>query len=152
VTRSPRPSPSVFAYCKRSNTGGGNGLGTRLDSTHSFSREKLNTLVSSSSCSSMRSLACPCSIHNSLLNPPIRVQTSSWGLWWSRHGLHEKRPLSEAKISPNRDRSWEMTYPLDWMRGPIRCLPRATRFLRLDHLKCVLRSCVRARARVCMCV
>ena len=23
-------SPSVFAYCKRSNTGGGNGLGTRL--------------------------------------------------------------------------------------------------------------------------
>ena len=30
VTRSPRPSPSVFAYCKRSNTGGGNGLGTRL--------------------------------------------------------------------------------------------------------------------------
>ena len=31
VTRSPRPSPAVFAYCKRSNTGGGNGLGTRLD-------------------------------------------------------------------------------------------------------------------------
>ena len=30
MTRSPRPSPSVFAYCKRSNTGGGNGLGTRL--------------------------------------------------------------------------------------------------------------------------
>ena len=24
------PSPSVFAYCKRSNTGGGNSLGTRL--------------------------------------------------------------------------------------------------------------------------
>ena len=24
------PSPSVFAYCKRSNTGGGSGLGTRL--------------------------------------------------------------------------------------------------------------------------
>ena len=31
VTRSPRPSPAVFAYCKRSNTGSGNGLGTRLD-------------------------------------------------------------------------------------------------------------------------
>ena len=31
MTRSPRPSPSVFAYCKRSNTGGGNGLGTRLE-------------------------------------------------------------------------------------------------------------------------
>jgi len=30
VTKSPRPSPSVFAYCKQSNTGGGNGLGTRL--------------------------------------------------------------------------------------------------------------------------
>ena len=30
VTLSPRPSPSVFAYCKRSNTGRGNGLGTRL--------------------------------------------------------------------------------------------------------------------------
>jgi len=27
----PRPfPPPVFAYCKRSNTGGGNGLGTRL--------------------------------------------------------------------------------------------------------------------------
>jgi len=31
VTRSPRPSPSIFAYCKRSNTGGGNSLGTRLE-------------------------------------------------------------------------------------------------------------------------
>ena len=30
MTKSPRPSPSVFAYCKRSNTGGGNGLGMRL--------------------------------------------------------------------------------------------------------------------------
>ena len=30
VTKSPRPSPSVFAYCKPSNTGGGNSLGTRL--------------------------------------------------------------------------------------------------------------------------
>ena len=27
---SPRPSPSVCAYCKRSKTGAGNGLGTRL--------------------------------------------------------------------------------------------------------------------------
>jgi len=25
----PKAFPSVFAYCKRSNTGGGNGLGTR---------------------------------------------------------------------------------------------------------------------------
>ena len=30
VTLSPRLSPSVFAYCKQSKTGGGNGLGTRL--------------------------------------------------------------------------------------------------------------------------
>ena len=30
VVRNPRPSPSVFAYCKRSKTGGGKGLGTRL--------------------------------------------------------------------------------------------------------------------------
>jgi len=30
VTRSPRPSPSVFAYCKQSNTGGRNGLGMKL--------------------------------------------------------------------------------------------------------------------------
>ena len=30
VTLSPRPSPSVFAYCKQSKTGGGNSLGTRL--------------------------------------------------------------------------------------------------------------------------
>ena len=30
VTKSSRPSPSVFAYCKRSNTGGRKGLGMRL--------------------------------------------------------------------------------------------------------------------------
>ena len=31
MTLSPRPSPSIIAYCKRSKTGGGrNGLGTRL--------------------------------------------------------------------------------------------------------------------------
>jgi len=30
VTKSPRPSPSVFTYCKPSKTGGGNSLGTRL--------------------------------------------------------------------------------------------------------------------------
>ena len=29
-TRSPSPPPTVFAYCKRLNTGGGNGLGMRL--------------------------------------------------------------------------------------------------------------------------
>ena len=28
VTFSPRPSPSIFSYCKRSKTGGRNGLGT----------------------------------------------------------------------------------------------------------------------------
>jgi len=31
VTKSPRPSPSVFVCCKQSNTGGGNNLGTRLE-------------------------------------------------------------------------------------------------------------------------
>ena len=30
MVRNPRPSPSIFAYCKRSKTGGGEGLGTRL--------------------------------------------------------------------------------------------------------------------------
>ena len=30
VTKSPRPSPFILAYCKQSKTGGGNGLGTRL--------------------------------------------------------------------------------------------------------------------------
>ena len=30
MTLSPRSSPSIFAYCKLSKTGGGNGLGTRL--------------------------------------------------------------------------------------------------------------------------
>jgi len=30
MTRSPRPSSSVFAYCKWSNTGGGNSLWTRI--------------------------------------------------------------------------------------------------------------------------
>ena len=30
VMKFPRPSPSVFAYCKRSKTGGVEGLGTRL--------------------------------------------------------------------------------------------------------------------------
>ena len=31
MTRSPGPSLSVFAYCKQAKTGGGNGLGMRLD-------------------------------------------------------------------------------------------------------------------------
>lgn len=30
VTKSPRPSPSILSYCKRSSTGEGNSLGTRL--------------------------------------------------------------------------------------------------------------------------
>ena len=30
VTKSPRPSPSIFVYCKQSKTGGGNDLGTRV--------------------------------------------------------------------------------------------------------------------------
>ena len=33
LTKSPRPPPSVFAYCKRSKTGSGSGLGTRLEVT-----------------------------------------------------------------------------------------------------------------------
>ena len=33
VVRFTRPSPSVFAYCKRSKTGAGEGLGTRLHHT-----------------------------------------------------------------------------------------------------------------------
>ena len=33
VVRFTRPSPSVFAYCKRSKTGAGEGLGTRLSHT-----------------------------------------------------------------------------------------------------------------------
>ena len=36
VTLSPRPSPSVFAYCKRSKTGGTNGLGRRLYAKDNF--------------------------------------------------------------------------------------------------------------------
>ena len=31
ITLSPRPSPSAFAYCKLSKTGGRNGLGMRLE-------------------------------------------------------------------------------------------------------------------------
>ena len=33
LTKSPRPSPSVFAYCKCSKTGGSSDLGTRLEVT-----------------------------------------------------------------------------------------------------------------------
>ena len=33
VTRSPRPSPSIFTQCKQSKTGGGNGLATTLPNT-----------------------------------------------------------------------------------------------------------------------
>ena len=33
VTLPPRPSPLIFAYCKQTKAGGGNGLGTRLVST-----------------------------------------------------------------------------------------------------------------------
>ena len=34
VVRFTRPSPSVFAYCKQSKTGAGEGLGTYITSTH----------------------------------------------------------------------------------------------------------------------
>jgi len=33
VMKFPRPSPSIFAYCKQSKTGGVEGLGTRLGLT-----------------------------------------------------------------------------------------------------------------------
>ena len=36
VTRSPWPSPSILAYCKQSNAGSWNGLGTRLAKSTSF--------------------------------------------------------------------------------------------------------------------
>ena len=39
VVRFTRPSPSVFAYCKRSKTGAREGLGTRLDKGHSISSD-----------------------------------------------------------------------------------------------------------------
>ena len=35
VTKSPKPSSSVFVFCKRSNSGGGNSLRMRLESGHS---------------------------------------------------------------------------------------------------------------------
>jgi len=35
MTRSPKAFPLIFAYCKQSNTGGGNGLGARLISIDS---------------------------------------------------------------------------------------------------------------------
>ena len=40
MTPSPRPSPSVFAYCKRSKTGGWNGLGMRLHWTMDWTMDK----------------------------------------------------------------------------------------------------------------
>ena len=41
VVRFTRPSPSVFAYCKRSKTGAGEGLGTRLHTQAGFVTKKL---------------------------------------------------------------------------------------------------------------
>jgi len=38
VMKFPRPSPSVFAYCKRSKTGGVEGLGMRLKSNSEHSQ------------------------------------------------------------------------------------------------------------------
>ena len=43
VVRFARPSPSVFAYCKRSKTGAGEGLGTRLERCSNGMAELLAT-------------------------------------------------------------------------------------------------------------
>ena len=43
VTLSPRPSPSVFSYCKRSKAGGGNSLGTRIASMYYTEQERIRT-------------------------------------------------------------------------------------------------------------
>ena len=104
-------------------------------STYFFRSEKLNTEVSSSSWSSMRSLAWVCRPFSSLLNSDIRFMVSCLGQLYFRHWLVSKRFLSVANMSPKRVRSSEITSPFACTLGPILCLPSATRFLRFDHLK-----------------
>ena len=101
---------------------------------HSFKREKLKMDASSNCWSSIKSLAWVWSDFSSLSNSVNISRAFCCGRSCLRHMLELKRALREVKISPNRDRSWEMRSPLACIRGPIRCLPRATRFFKLDHL------------------
>ena len=103
-------------------------------STYAFNSEKLKTDVSSSSCSSMRSLACAWSPFSSLLKPPMRLRACCLRQPCCRQLLPSNFSLSVENVWPKLERSWEMMSPLAWIRGPIRCLPSATRFFRLDHL------------------
>ena len=64
----------------------------------------------------------------------MRLTASCLGQSYLRHSLVSNRPFSAVNISPKRERSCEMTSPLACILGPILCLPRATRFLRLVHL------------------
>ena len=111
--------------------------------TYSFSKEKLNIDVSSSSWSSMRSLACVWSPFSSLLNLPMMLNAVSLLQSCRRHWLLLNWCFRLAKISPNLDKSWKIMSPFACIRGPIRCFPRATRFLRLAHL--IVCTCIRKR-------
>ena len=78
MTKSPRPSLSIIAYCKKSSTGGGNGLGTRLW-IYLF-------IIAIKSSSSIHMFAEVWGCRRGILSSTMYIHISSvaWGCWRCR--------------------------------------------------------------------
>lgn len=107
---------------------------TTTNKNYSFNNEKLKMDAWRSSCSSIRSLAWLWRTVNSLLK-----SVSIWSAfprdvepWWQLLLLNFLLRL--INISPNLVMSSEISSCCAWILGPIRCLQRATRFFKFDHL------------------
>ena len=91
MTRSPRPSPSVFAFYKRSNTGGENGLGTRLFQEHIEGIWAVNIIFIG--CGMLRK-----HVHEEEGERYAQRHLEGWSitaLWWSTATLSNKKVPSE---------------------------------------------------------
>ena len=99
VVRFTRPSPSVFAYCKRSKTGAGEGLGTRLGVTcESYLVESRRPLWFRSSQANL----CRALIHRHSLLAAVLCSTLIISLrLGSRHGTPFPHLSSPCYVGPH---------------------------------------------------
>jgi len=78
VTKSPRPFPSIFVYCKRSNSGGRNGLGKRANCKHWHKSVTTHTI-----CISLRTTW---SLHGHYMVTTWSLRGHYMVTTWSLHG------------------------------------------------------------------